>query len=93
LRQIVEQGNKAGKPVTLCGEMGGAPLAALALAAVGYRSLSMPPANIGPVKAMILAMDLGEARRFMLDRLESHDGAPSMRADLLAFAEAKGIPL
>ncbi len=48
-------------PVTLCGELAGNPLAALALIGVGYRSLSMSPASVGPVKAMILAADAGQA--------------------------------
>ena len=45
LGAIAEAGERSGTPVTLCGEMGGRPLEALALAAVGYRSLSMSPAS------------------------------------------------
>ena len=47
-------------PVTLCGEIAGNPLAAMALIGLGYRSLSMSPAAIGPVKAMALALDAGK---------------------------------
>ena len=47
-------------PVTLCGEMAGNPLAAMALIGLGYRSLSMSAAAIGPVKAMTLALDAGK---------------------------------
>ncbi|HVB90379.1 MAG TPA: phosphoenolpyruvate--protein phosphotransferase [Beijerinckiaceae bacterium] len=93
LKTIVERAGAAGKPVTLCGELGGQPLEALALVAIGYRALSMAPANIGPVKAMIMALDSREAARFVNDRMESRDGAPSIRAELQAFAEAKGVPL
>ena len=93
LKLIAERGAAAGTPVTLCGEIGGAPLEAMALVAIGYRGLSMSPANIGPVKAMVLALDAGETRRFVMERVEARDGAPSLRADLQAFAEAKGIPL
>jgi phosphotransferase system, enzyme I, PtsP len=93
LRQVVERAAAAGKPVTLCGEMGGVPLEALALVAVGFRGLSMSPANIGPVKAMILALDAGEAWRFILEQMQSNGHAPSLRRELHAFAEAKGIPL
>ncbi len=63
LKRIVDAGERAGTPVTLCGEMGGRPLEALALLAIGYRSLSMSPSSIGPVKAMILGLDLGTRRR------------------------------
>jgi phosphotransferase system enzyme I (PtsP) len=93
LGSVARKGAQAGKQVTLCGEMGGSPIEALALVAIGYKSLSMSPANIGPVKAMIMALDAGEARRFIEARVDSLDGAPSLRAELRAFAEEKGIPV
>ena len=43
--------------MTLCGEIGGRPLEAMALIGLGFRSLSMSPASIGPVKAMLLDTD------------------------------------
>ena len=58
LRQIAEAGNRNHTDVTLCGEMAGKPLSAMALIGLGYRSISMSPASIGPIKAM-----LGTARR------------------------------
>jgi phosphotransferase system enzyme I (PtsP) len=54
LRQIVRAMGQA-IPVTLCGELAGNPLAAITLIGLGYRSLSMSPAAIGPVKAAALA--------------------------------------
>ena len=80
-------------PVSLCGEIGGRPLEALALIALGYRDLSMTASSIGPVKAMILALDAGEAAAFLLPRIEATDGKASLRAELRAFAESKGLPL
>ena len=59
LHQIVETGEKNHTPVTLCGEMAGRPLTAMALIALGFRSISMAPASIGPVKAMLAALDVG----------------------------------
>ena len=50
-----------GKPVTLCGELASQPIGALALVALGYRSLSLSPSAIGPVKAMLLDLDAGKA--------------------------------
>ncbi len=50
-------------PVTLCGELAGDPLGAMALIGLGYRSLSMSAAAIGPVKAMTLALDAGKITR------------------------------
>jgi phosphotransferase system enzyme I (PtsP) len=60
---------------------------------MGYRRLSMSPASIGPVKAMILATDLASAQKFVRNLVEADGGGRSMRERLQEFAEAKGIPL
>ncbi|HMO76196.1 MAG TPA: phosphoenolpyruvate--protein phosphotransferase [Sphingopyxis sp.] len=54
----------AGSKVTLgvCGEMGGRPLEAMALLGIGIERLSITPAGVGPVKAMIRSLDLGALR-------------------------------
>jgi phosphotransferase system enzyme I (PtsP) len=93
LERIVSAGKRAGKQVTLCGEMGGRPLEALALLALGYRSLSMSPSAIGPVKAMILATNIEEAQVFLAALLSAEDGAPCLREQLREFAIARNIPL
>ncbi len=93
LKSIVEAGDRASTPVTLCGEMGGRPLEALALLAIGYRSLSMSPASIGPVKAMILGLDLEQARLFLASLMGSDEGRHSLREHLRQFAAANGVPL
>ena len=91
LRQIAEVAE--GKvPVTLCGELAGDPLGAMALIGIGYRSLSMSPASIGPVKAMVLALDAGKVAA-KIDTLLANDfGGHGVRGELAAFAEAEGIP-
>ncbi len=93
LKFILDAGDRAGTPVTLCGEMGGRPIEALALLALGYRSLSMSPSSIGPVKAMILALDLGAATRRLEELLRDHEGAASLREELRRFALDMGVPL
>ncbi len=93
LKTITDKAAAHGTSVTLCGEMGGKPLDALALIGIGYRNLSMSPASLGPVKAMLLALDAGEAQAFIADKLSGSSGADSIREDLRAFAEAKGVPL
>jgi phosphotransferase system, enzyme I, PtsP len=93
LKSVVDAGNRVGRPVTLCGEMGGRPLEAMALLAIGYRSLSMSPSSIGPVKAMILGLDLGRVEKFLAALMESADGRPSLREDLRSFAVEHGVPL
>ena len=63
--QIVARCDETGTPLSYCGEDAGRPIEALALAAMGLRSLSMRPASVGPVKALMRRVDLTEARRIM----------------------------
>jgi phosphotransferase system enzyme I (PtsP) len=93
LERIVDAGRRANTPVTLCGEMGGRPLEALALLALGYRSLSMSPSAIGPVKSMILSLDIDEAQVFLASLLAADDGNPSVRARLRDYAMSRDIAL
>jgi phosphotransferase system enzyme I (PtsP) len=93
LRNVVRAAEAAGKPATLCGEIAGRPLDAMALAGIGFRSLSMASAAIGPVKAMIRALELGpvaERLNCMVDQ-----GAPGSetRAELRAWAEGHTVPI
>jgi phosphotransferase system enzyme I (PtsP) len=93
LKSIVDVASRHDTPVTLCGEMGGKPLDALALAAIGYRGLSMTPSAIGPVKAAILATDLKAMREFLTPMIDKPDDKISVRRELHAFAEKHGVPL
>ena len=93
LKSITDKAAITQTPVTLCGEIGGRPLEAMALIGIGYRGLSMTPSSIGPVKAMVMAIHEGELRALMEDLLARRDGAASIREELRAFAEAKGVPL
>jgi phosphotransferase system enzyme I (PtsP) len=93
LKQIIEKGRAHNKPIALCGELASRPLEALALIAAGFRTLSLSPAAIGPVKAMILELDVGKAAA-VLDPLLSHKpGKASIRERLSAFAANAGIPV
>jgi len=91
LRQIVRACGPA-MPVTLCGELAGDPLAAMTLIGLGYRSLSMSPAAIGPVKAMILALDAGRIACFVTDLVDGNDGADNLRPAIAAYAQREGVP-
>jgi phosphotransferase system enzyme I (PtsP) len=62
LEQIVRRCASLGTPLSFCGEDAGRPVEALALAAIGFRSLSMRPASIGPVKALLRKVDLAGVR-------------------------------
>jgi phosphotransferase system enzyme I (PtsP) len=93
LKSIATVGQSKGKPITLCGEMGGKPLEAITLIALGYRDLSMTPSAMGPVKAAVLAMHVGEMTAFVDQLVARRDGAASLREELRRYAEARDIPL
>ena len=44
-------------PLAVCGEMGGRPLEAMALIGLGIDRLSITPAAVGPIKAMVRSLD------------------------------------
>ncbi|HTQ13954.1 MAG TPA: phosphoenolpyruvate--protein phosphotransferase [Rhizomicrobium sp.] len=90
-RQIVRSAKEASGEVSLCGEMAGKPLDAMALIGVGLRTLSMAPANIGPVKMMIRSLDTRELAPFV-DQLCGRTDQ-SLRTRLQAFAAERGIVL
>lgn len=93
LRDIVRAAERNNTSLTLCGEMAGKPLSAMALLGLGFRSISMSPASIGPVKAMLLGLDVKQLADMMNAALdEGHPRAP-MRHILETFADANNLPL
>ena len=93
LKLVADTAQKSGCPVTVCGEIGGRPLEAMALIALGFRSLSMSPTSLGPVKAMLLQLDAEEARAELLAELQRSGGGETLRPQLSAFAQRRAIPV
>lgn len=93
LRQIAQTGHKTGTSVTLCGELAGRPISAMALLGIGYRAISMSAAAIGPVKAMLTELTLGELTALMDEALDAPTSDRDVRAMLQDFASAHDIPL
>ncbi|WP_137930561.1 phosphoenolpyruvate--protein phosphotransferase [Mesorhizobium comanense] len=93
LKQIADAGARNHTPVTLCGELAGKPISAMALIGLGFRSISMSPASIGPVKAMLTELPLEELKAFFDDNLMAPTQGMPMRALLQAFADDRSIPL
>ena len=91
LKDIADKCREHGKPVTLCGELASQPIGALALAAIGYRSLSLTPSAMGPVKAMLLELDSRKAAAFLYPLIEKSTGAVPIRAQLQKFATDSGL--
>ena len=68
LKRVIVACNAAGVTVRVCGEMAGRPLEAMALVGIGATNLSITPAGVGPVKAMVRSLDAA-AVRSRLDQL------------------------
>jgi phosphotransferase system, enzyme I, PtsP len=90
IKSIADAGVRHNKRVTLCGEMASKPLEAMALIALGLRSLSFSAAALGPVKAMLLDLNVHNAHNFIMSKLR---GEASLRPALLDFADKNGLSL
>ncbi|MET0587058.1 MAG: phosphoenolpyruvate--protein phosphotransferase [Novosphingobium sp.] len=89
LKRIVN--SVAGYPIdiTVCGEMGGRQLEALALLGLGIRRLSITPAAVGPIKELVRRIDLNEIGDAMTKWLASPP--PNLRQALLDWAGEHGL--
>jgi phosphotransferase system, enzyme I, PtsP len=91
LRDIVDKSRAHGKSVTLCGELASKPLGALALVALGYRSLSVTPSALGPVKTLLLDVDAARAGALVRSLIDGRGSRVPLRDSLVAFAVAEGL--
>jgi phosphotransferase system enzyme I (PtsP) len=84
LAEIVRVTGAAKVPLGLCGEMAGNTLEAMTLVGLGFRTLSMSPSSIGPVKAMVRSLKLGPLRHYLAAQSMQPDR--SLREKLRGFA-------
>jgi phosphotransferase system, enzyme I, PtsP len=91
IARVTRTAQAAKVPVGVCGEMGGRPLEAMALIGLGIDRLSITPAGIGPVKAMIRSLDVAQLRADILPML-AHPPA-NLREPLSAWALTHKIVL
>ena len=89
LRTVVEQCDARKVPISLCGEMAGRPLEAMALLGLGFRSISMTPASLGPIKAMLRGLDVGALNSHLAALYDLPDH--SLRETLEAFAKSHEV--
>ena len=89
LHDILTRAQDSGMQISVCGEMASRPLEAMALIGIGYRSLSIAPPSVGPVKAMIRSLDVGALSAYMEDIIDRPDR--TLRAKLRAFALDHGV--
>jgi phosphotransferase system enzyme I (PtsP) len=91
LQFIVRRCREAGTELSICGEMAGQPLEAMALIALGFRNLSMSASGIGPVRAMVRSLRVSEAAGYIEGLLTAERA--SVREDMRAFARDHAVDL
>ncbi|MES2096060.1 MAG: phosphoenolpyruvate--protein phosphotransferase [Pseudomonadota bacterium] len=91
LKRVVAPCRAAGVDLTVCGEMGGRPLEAMALIGLGIDRLSITPAAVGPIKAMVRSLDRA-AIVAELDTLLAHPPR-DIRGALIDWAGKNGVEL
>jgi phosphotransferase system enzyme I (PtsP) len=84
LKTIADACSDSGTPASICGEIAGRPLEAFTLISLGFSRLSMPPAGIGPVKAMVLSLDREAGRRGLSTILKGAGGTVRGEIETLA---------
>jgi phosphotransferase system enzyme I (PtsP) len=91
LRRVVTDAQRLGISLSVCGEMGGRPLEALALIALGIDRLSITPASVGPVKAMVRSTPLAEAKEKLAQLLA--EPPTDLRGAWREWAQSRAIDL
>ncbi|MBC7908650.1 MAG: phosphoenolpyruvate--protein phosphotransferase [Rhodospirillaceae bacterium] len=91
IRYVATKCEAAGVPLSVCGEMAGRPLEAMALIACGVRILSVASPSIGPVKTMIRTLRVAPVKAYLDGLLKLPDR--SLRDKLKHFAIDHGVAL
>jgi len=65
LKFIIDSARKAGKEVTVCGEMAADPLSAIVLLGLGLKNFSMNPIFIPRIKRVLRSIEYGTARKIV----------------------------
>ena len=73
LKQVADAAHKAGKPVSICGELASDPIAVILLMAMGYDSLSMNARALPRVKWVIRNLSLEYAKELLQEVLRFDD--------------------
>ena len=91
IRQVCEQAEAAGTPLSLCGEAASRPLDAAVLLALGVDCLSMSASSLLAVKEALTGLDLGALRGFMQTLKRTATAHASLREALAAWARDHGM--
>ena len=91
LKHIVDMARRYNVPLTMCGELAGKTVESLALLSIGMTRLSMSPPSIGPIREMILGLDLAPIRASVSAALLEGASGPGIRELLLDWAGRQGL--
>jgi phosphotransferase system enzyme I (PtsP) len=91
LKHIVDMAKRYDVPLTMCGELAGRPIEALALMSIGMTRLSMGPPSIGPIKEMVLGMELQPIRASVNAALSVGAEGVSIRELLTEWVARQGL--
>ena len=91
--QLVPLAAAAGVPVSVCGEVAGRPLEAIALAGLGITTLSMPATGLPRVKEALAALDLPTFRAVLASLRRTAGGAASLREPIAGWAREHDLPI
>ena len=92
LRHIVDMARRYNVPITMCGELAGKTVEALALMSIGMTRLSMSPPSIGPIKEMVLgARTRARSATSVAAALLEGPTASGIRELLLDWVERQGL--
>jgi len=93
IRLVVDAAKRYNIPITMCGELAGKPLEALALMAIGMTRLSMGPASIGPIKELVLNLDLKPIKLAVGAALSDGADGITIRKLLQEWIEKQNLPV
>ncbi|HTW54219.1 MAG TPA: phosphoenolpyruvate--protein phosphotransferase [Stellaceae bacterium] len=91
LRDVVAKCAAANVPLSMCGEMAGSPVDAMMLIGLGFRTLSVTPTALGPIKTMIRSLDAGGVAGYLDEIGERPDH--SLRHRIEAYARDHAVAL
>ncbi|NLU13168.1 MAG: phosphoenolpyruvate--protein phosphotransferase [Gammaproteobacteria bacterium] len=81
LKEVVSAAHAEGKPISICGEMAGDPVAAVLLLAMGFDSLSMNSTHLPKVKWLLRKMTLEHAQE-LLEEVSAMDNPQLIHSTL-----------
>jgi phosphotransferase system enzyme I (PtsP) len=91
ITRLCERAHAAGVSLSVCGEMAGHPLEAMALIGCGVRTLSMSPRSVPAVRTMVRSVDLDALGPFV--RSLADESAHTLRHRLRGYALDHGVAI